>query len=80
MKAFKELYASDPTLSSSEQFEQLDSGVLDRLAKELSPEHVIIDLAQRHHGMKDQNPLQFIKFYSKRHPDSMSIPLRVPNH
>ncbi|TBU43954.1 HD-domain/PDEase-like protein [Dichomitus squalens] len=71
VKAFKELYAGNPTLDSSEQLDGLDNDPekVKVLAEELSPEHVIIDLTERHHGMKDENPLHFMKFYSKHHPD-----------
>ncbi|KZT23172.1 HD-domain/PDEase-like protein [Neolentinus lepideus HHB14362 ss-1] len=36
---------------------------------ELSAKHVIVDLCPMHYGMKDRNPLDFIKFYSKRNAD-----------
>ncbi|EMD31788.1 hypothetical protein CERSUDRAFT_119364 [Gelatoporia subvermispora B] len=36
----------------------------------LSPGHVIVDLAKMHYGMQDKNPLDFVKFYSKHHPDT----------
>lgn len=39
------------------------------LAQELDEEHVIVDLAHMHCGMKEQNPLNFVKFYSKRKPN-----------
>lgn len=32
----------------------------------LKPEHVIVDINVIHHGMKENNPLDFIRFYSKR--------------
>lgn len=32
----------------------------------LRPEHVIVDFNMIHHGMKEKNPLDFIRFYSKR--------------
>ncbi|KAJ7165634.1 hypothetical protein C8R43DRAFT_1061610 [Mycena crocata] len=33
---------------------------------ELTPDSVIVDHAIMHYGMKDKNPLDFVKFYSKR--------------
>ncbi|KAJ7683564.1 hypothetical protein B0H17DRAFT_1205071 [Mycena rosella] len=33
---------------------------------ELTPDSVIVDHAMLHYGMKDKNPLDFVKFYSKR--------------
>ena len=38
------------------------------LADELMPEHVIVDLSEIHCGMKDKNPLDTVRFYSKRRP------------
>ena len=35
----------------------------------LSPKDVIVDLSPMHYGMKDKNPLDFVKFYSKRNPN-----------
>jgi deoxynucleoside triphosphate triphosphohydrolase SAMHD1 len=35
----------------------------------LEVKHVIVDLAPMHYGMKDKNPLDFIKFYSKNFPN-----------
>ncbi|KAJ6473169.1 hypothetical protein C8R45DRAFT_1012504 [Mycena sanguinolenta] len=36
---------------------------------ELTPESVIVDHAMIHFGMKEKNPVDFVKFYSKRNPD-----------
>lgn len=44
-------------------------GTLDELA-ELTPDSVIVDHTTMHYGMKEKNPLDFVKFYSKRNPDS----------
>ncbi|EPQ59809.1 HD-domain/PDEase-like protein [Gloeophyllum trabeum ATCC 11539] len=35
---------------------------------ELTPGQVIVDLTKMHYGMKDKNPLDSIKFYSKNNP------------
>ncbi|KAF7354636.1 hypothetical protein MSAN_01377100 [Mycena sanguinolenta] len=35
---------------------------------ELTPESVIVDHATIHFGMKERNPVEFVKFYSKRNP------------
>ncbi|KAF7324433.1 hypothetical protein MVEN_02641100 [Mycena venus] len=37
---------------------------------ELTPDSVIVDHTTLHYGMKDKNPLDFVKFYSKRNPDT----------
>lgn len=39
-------------------------------ACELAETHVIVDHAEMHYGMKEHNPLKFVKFYSKRKPNS----------
>ncbi|KAJ7705829.1 hypothetical protein B0H14DRAFT_3027083 [Mycena olivaceomarginata] len=44
-------------------------GTLDELA-ELTPDSVIVDHTTMHYGMKEKNPLDFVKFYSKRNPDT----------
>lgn len=36
---------------------------------ELSPDDVIVDFCKLHYGKKDANPLDTIKFYSKRSPN-----------
>ncbi|KAF8075760.1 hypothetical protein FPV67DRAFT_1648910 [Lyophyllum atratum] len=35
----------------------------------LREEDVICDFSLMHYGMKEKNPLDYVKFYSKRHPD-----------
>lgn len=45
-----------------------DDRVEDKIVAELGPEHVIVDLAPMHYGMGDKNPLDSVKFYSKRNP------------
>ncbi|KAJ3573732.1 hypothetical protein NP233_g2239 [Leucocoprinus birnbaumii] len=37
---------------------------------ELKEEDVIVDLSTMHHGMKEENPLKYVKFYSKRNPSA----------
>jgi deoxynucleoside triphosphate triphosphohydrolase SAMHD1 len=41
----------------------------------LEVKHVIVDLSPMHYGMKDKNPLDFIKFYSKNFPDREILPV-----
>jgi hypothetical protein len=31
---------------------------------------IIVDLCPMHYGMQEKNPMDFINFYSKQHPDS----------
>ena len=54
-----------------------DENVLERPPEELlcslSEEHVVVDLAILHYGMKDKNPVDSVKFYGKRHPDGKSL-------
>ncbi|KAG6894799.1 hypothetical protein C0992_004592 [Termitomyces sp. T32_za158] len=44
---------------------------IQEIVKTLSVEHVICDFSLMHYGMKEKNPLDFVKFYSKRHPNGM---------
>ncbi|KAF7776488.1 hypothetical protein Agabi119p4_4881 [Agaricus bisporus var. burnettii] len=37
---------------------------------ELVEDDIIVDLSTMHYGMKEQNPLKYVKFYSKRDPTS----------
>ena len=42
--------------------------------EELSTQHVIIDEAVLHYGMGNSNPIDKIRFYSKRKPQGMDTP------
>ena len=42
--------------------------VPDDVASELEKDDVIVDFCTMHYGMKDLNPLRFVKFYSKQDP------------
>ncbi|KAI0755994.1 hypothetical protein BC629DRAFT_1584576 [Irpex lacteus] len=44
---------------------RLDAAIVESLREE----HVIVDVSEMHYGMKEKNPLRFVKFYSKKHPD-----------
>ncbi|KAG5350405.1 hypothetical protein C0989_011193 [Termitomyces sp. Mn162] len=55
VEAARELSEEDPSIRE--------------LVKTLSVEHVICDFSLMHYGMKEKNPLDFVKFYSKRHPN-----------
>ncbi|KZT13237.1 HD-domain/PDEase-like protein [Laetiporus sulphureus 93-53] len=37
--------------------------------QDLQLDHVIVDFSKMHYGMQDKNPLDSVKFYSKRHPN-----------
>jgi len=39
---------------------------------DLTPDKVIVTFSTMHYGMKDKNPLDFVKFYSKNRPNGMS--------
>lgn len=39
----------------------------------LSAKDVIVDTAGMHYGMKDKNPLDYVKFYSKRDPNGAVV-------
>ncbi len=40
---------------------------------ELTEDDVIVDFSTMHYGMKDENPLKYVKFYTKRSPTSMFL-------
>ncbi|KAJ2912276.1 hypothetical protein MD484_g8137, partial [Candolleomyces efflorescens] len=44
-----------------------EEGCIDRLT--LKADDIIVDLTTMHYGMKEHNPVDFTKFYSKKHPD-----------
>ncbi|KAI8984880.1 HD-domain/PDEase-like protein [Trametes punicea] len=65
VNGFKKLYRlkhASPELKKLMEVNEED-------ANALGPEHVIIDLTARHHGMQDLNPLDYVKFYSKHNPN-----------
>jgi deoxynucleoside triphosphate triphosphohydrolase SAMHD1 len=47
---------------------------LERLVKE----DIIVVYSPMHYGMKDLNPMKFIKFYTERDPTSCKYPLTPP--
>jgi hypothetical protein len=44
---------------------------------DLTPEKVIVSFATMHYGMKEKNPLDFVKFYSKNRPNGVSYALEL---
>ncbi|GLB33172.1 putative metal dependent phosphohydrolases with conserved 'HD' motif [Lyophyllum shimeji] len=50
-------------------------GIEDR-ARGLQPNDVICDFSMIHYGMKEENPIDFVRFYSKRHPDRATKAVR----
>jgi hypothetical protein len=45
-------------------------GPLPKGFPELSEDDVIVDFSMMHYGMKEKNPLAYVKFYSKRNISS----------
>lgn len=39
--------------------------------RDLTPDKVIVTFSKMHYGMKDKNPLDFVKFYPKTRPNGM---------
>lgn len=39
--------------------------------EDLTPDKVFVTFSTMHYGMKDKNPLLFVKFYPKSRPNSM---------
>lgn len=46
-----------------------DQMMMDALAM-LAPQHIIVDFSPMHYGMKEKNPMENVRFYSKREPNS----------
>jgi hypothetical protein len=46
---------------------------IDAPTMELMPEHVIVDISPVHFGMKKENPLDHVRFYSKLNPDGAPV-------
>lgn len=38
---------------------------------DLTPDKVVVTFSTMHYGMKDKNPLDFVKFYPKSRPNGM---------
>jgi len=45
--------------------------------EDLTKEKVIVSFSTMHYGMKEKNPLDFVKFYTKRRPNSMQYCIRI---
>lgn len=45
--------------------------------EELSTKHIIVDEAVLHYGMGNDNPINKVRFYSKRKPLGMHLPLSI---
>lgn len=39
--------------------------------EDLTPDKVFVNVTAMHYGMKDKNPLDFVKFYPKNRPNGM---------
>jgi hypothetical protein len=52
-----------------------ENGEKQAVLEELSTKHVIVDEAVLHYGMGNSNPIEKIRFYSKRKPQGMYSPL-----
>lgn len=44
----------------------------------LTANDIIVDFSLMHYGMKEKNPLDFVKFYSKRNPNRASLSSVLP--
>jgi deoxynucleoside triphosphate triphosphohydrolase SAMHD1 len=43
-------------------------------AQTLKPEDIIVDWSTLHMGLKEKDPMQYVKFYSKQQPNCMFLP------
>jgi deoxynucleoside triphosphate triphosphohydrolase SAMHD1 len=48
-------------------FDDMEESAL--FLEDVRPEDIVVDFSTMHYGMKAQNPLERIKFYSKTRPD-----------
>ena len=78
VQSMKDLYEMRATLDSAtaQALEEVNPEDVNALA----PKHIIIDLTERHHGMKNENPLDYIRFYSKHNPHCACLPLSCVHH
>jgi deoxynucleoside triphosphate triphosphohydrolase SAMHD1 len=44
---------------------------------DLTADKVTVSFSTMHYGMKDKNPLDFVKFYSKDRPNGMQYRIRI---
>ena len=63
----KEFFTPESVVAAAQRVCRGRKG-LDGIVRELTAEHVIVDLSEIHYGMKDKNPLDTVRFYSKRRP------------
>ncbi|THH32180.1 hypothetical protein EUX98_g2013 [Antrodiella citrinella] len=69
-KLFKEQFTPERIVDAVKRhtFTEKDEITPENVAA-LSAKDIIVDLSPMHYGMKDKNPLDFVKFYSKRSPN-----------
>ncbi|KAI5120720.1 hypothetical protein M0805_006427 [Coniferiporia weirii] len=48
-----------------ENADPAEDGPSQELVASLTKEHVIVDISMLHHGMKERNPIDFVRFYGK---------------
>ena len=68
----KDYFTPERIVQAAKNLKRLTAGdhdIDEESVKDLVSKHVIVDLAPMHYGMGDRNPLEKVKFYSKRNPN-----------
>lgn len=60
-----------------EEIRKILAGGPDSTSCTLEESDVIVDFSTRSYGMRERNPVDFVRFYSKRNPDSKFPPYSV---
>jgi hypothetical protein len=70
-EVFRHSITSKRIVEEARRLAALDKTDID--LTDLTPDTVIVDHSMIHYGMKEKNPLDFVKFYSKRNFNSESL-------
>jgi len=57
----------DPEID--DEIDDEDKVIIPEDIRDLTPDKVIVTFSSMHYGMKDKNPLNFVKFYPKTRPN-----------
>ncbi|KAA1479101.1 HD-domain/PDEase-like protein [Dentipellis sp. KUC8613] len=52
-----------------EEIDASDDSIDEDTVEALTADDIVVAISKLHHGMSEKNPLDYIKFYSKRHPN-----------
>jgi hypothetical protein len=69
--------SGQPAAESDPETDDESDDISSEDIEDLTKENVIVSFSTMHYGMKEKNPLDFVKFYTKREPNSMQYCVRV---